>query len=291
VIRLIDYAGAGARLDIAAARRLPAARWGAQPKRDGVYVRARTDRDGRIVELRYRSGELVVAGDAGDLVGVQAGPRDAVIHGELEAHTEAGVRARETRGWALLHLFDLSQLRGRDVAGEPYGWRYGALHHAQALLEQEGLPSRGDRDARGALHDAAGRYTRGVPRDVRRCPVVPMLRGAGAADRLWQEEVEAGGGEGLVMVALDAPLRARGAKRKVKSSDTLDCRVLRLEGKHALLEHGGQTFIVAAGAAAWGAVRLGDLVAIRHDGWFERGCTPRFARLDRVRADLSATRR
>lgn len=284
--RLLDYAGAGARLDLAAARRLPAARWAVQPKLDGVYARVRTDRDGRIAELRYRSGELVAAGDAADLVGVVAGPPDAVLHGELEAHTEAGRRAAATRGWAVLHLFDASRLGGRDVTSQPYGWRYGALHHAQALLEQEGLPSRGELDARGARHDAGGRYTRGVPRDVRRCPVVPMLRGAGAADRLWQEHVEAGGGEGLVAVALDAPLGRRGAKRKVKASDTIDCVVLRAEARHAELEWRGHRFVVAAGGAAARDLAPGSVVEVRHDGWYERSVCPRFARIVRVRADL-----
>jgi hypothetical protein len=287
VTRLLDYAGAGSRLDLAAARRLPTSRWAAQVKLDGCYVRATTDRTGAIVSMLHRSGRPVGAVDRADLLGVVAGPRDAVVHCELEAHTEAGIRARDTRGWPLLHLLDVSRLDGRDVSQQPYGWRYGALHDAQARLEQEGLPSRGERDARGDLHDAGGRYTRGVPRDVRRCPVVPMLRGRGAADRLWQEHVEAGGGEGLVMVALDARLGARGAKRKVKEADAIDCVVLVVEARHALLEHKGVTFICSAVGKVHRDLEPGKVVEVEHDGWFERGACPRFARIKRLRGDLA----
>jgi hypothetical protein len=286
-VALVHYAGAaGARLDLAAARRLSPARWAFMPKVDGCYARVATDRAGRITSVLARSGRPLAG--AADLVGVLAGPPDAVLAAELEVLTEAGRRAAATRGWAALHLFDVSRLRGLDVTAEPYGWRHGALHHEQALVEQEGLPSRGELDANGARHDAAGRYTRGVPRDTRRCPVVPMLRGVGAVDRLWQEHVEAFGGEGLVAVALDAPLGRRGSKRKIKQATTIDCRVLRVEGKLAEMEWRGVTFLVSVAGRAAAGIAAGAVAEVAIDGWYEKGACPRFPRLERLRPDLSA---
>jgi hypothetical protein len=281
---LADYAGAGARLPPERGLALDPRRWGWEVKVDGCYIRATTDGAGRITHAVMRSG--AVAG--GDLVGVPTGLPDAVVHGELEAHTEAGRRAAAARGWAALHLFDVTRVRGRWLGREPYADRYARLHwyQARAELEPGGREDWWRIDGRGAAHDGAGRFCRPVPRDLRRCPVVPLVRTRAGGEQLWREHVELGGGEGLVAVRLDAPLGARGAKRKVKATDTLDCRVLEVGAGVARLAWGGGAFWCSA-RGRWAALRHGAVVEVDHDGYFEAGCTPRFPRIRRERSDLA----
>ncbi len=278
---LADYAGAGARLAPGPGLELGAG-WAWQPKVDGAYLRATTDRTGRITHAVLRSGRQV----GGELVGVATGLPDAVVHGELEGHTEAGRRAAATRGWPALHLFDVSRVRGRWVGGDQYRDRYARLHAYQALAEQGGRDTWWTIDGRGAAHDAAGRFCRPVPRDLRRCPVVPMARTRGQAEALWREHVELGGGEGLVAVALAAPLGRRGAKRKLKDTDSIDCRVLEVGGGVARLAWAGGAFLCSA-RGRWSRLRPGAAVAVCHDGFYEAGCTPRFARIRALRSDLA----
>jgi hypothetical protein len=285
-VTLTDYCGAGSRITLDAALRLDPKRWAIQPKQDGCYVRITTDRRGRIASMLCRSGRPPGREDVADLIGVVAGPADAVLHGELEASTEAGVRARATRGFALVHLFDATRYQGRPVGSLPYQERYGLLHRAQARVEQEGVVDPWTLDDQGDAHDlATGRYVPQVPRDQRRCPVVPQVRGRAATEQLWASYVEQGG-EGLVAVALDAPQGRRGCKRKIKASSTLDCAVLACSGGAAVLEYGGQTFAVSA-RGRWAQLVPGQVVECQHDGWYEAGATPRFARIIRVRSDLA----
>ncbi len=274
---LLDYAGAGARLDPDAGLRLPADRWAWQPKIDGCYGRVTTDSAGAVVRVLTRSGREL----ATDLVGCLTGVPLATLHGEVEAHTEAGIRAATARGWALCHLFDVSAIAGVSVARLPYSERRAALHRAQAAAELGGRVSPWTRDGEGDHHDARGRYVRPVPRDLRRFPVVPQVRGQSGARDLWRQHVELGGGEGLVAVRLDAPLRARAAKRKIKASDTITCRVLSCSSGAALVDFGGVRFAVAARD-----LRPGQLVDVASDGWYETGAAPRFPRLVGVRSDL-----
>ena len=280
---IVDYTGAGARLTPERGVALDARRWAWQPKVDGVYARVTLDARGRVARVLSRAGAELR--EASDLVGIVAGWPDSILHGELEAHTEAGNRAAAARGWRALHLFDCTRAGGRDVSALPYGERFGLLHRAQVDVELAGEARRQlwTVDAGGAAHDRAGRFTRPIPRDLRRLPVVPMARGRGAGEQLWREHVELGGGEGLVAVRLDAPARARGGKRKIKASDTIDARVVAARGRALVLEYGGHTFTVG------GAAPVGAIVAVRHDGWYEAGATPRFARLERVRADITST--
>jgi hypothetical protein len=279
---LADYAGARGRLTIEQALKLGRG-WAFQVKIDGCYVRATTDAAGRITHLLQRSGRPIEL----DLVGVATGLPDAVLHGELEAHTEAGRRAAETRGWAALHLFDVTCVRRRPLHREPYQDRYARLHAYQAEAELGGRDTWWTIDGRGAAHDAGGRFCRPVPRDLRRCPVVPMARSSSAAAALWREHVEVGGGEGLVAVRLEAPLGVRGAKKKVKATDELDCRVLEVGGGVARLAWKGGTFLCSA-RGRWAALCPGQVVSCAHDGYYEAGCTPRFARIRRERPDLTA---
>lgn len=287
-LRHLELGGAGARLAPERGLALDPRRWAWQPKVDGTFVRAATDRDGRIASLLHRSGAHVSAADADGLVGLSLGLPDAVLLGELEAHTEAGVRARAARGWPALHLFDCARFLGRDVAARAYGERHGLLHRWQADVECYGEVQRADwwtGDATGRAHDARGRFCRAVPRDLRRLPIVPLARGRGAAEALWRSHVEVGGGEGLVAVRLDAPLGARGAKRKVKASETLDCVVLSVGRAAARLSWRGLTFVVSAKGKT---LAPGQVVEVACDGWYERRATPRFARIVSVRADLPA---
>jgi hypothetical protein len=276
---IVDYAGAGARLELERAMQLDADRWAWQPKIDGCYVRVSTDRRGRIASVVTRAGAPIGT----ELLGTPIGLLDAVLAGELEAHTEAGERAAAIRGWRNVHLFDVSRLRGVNCAGLPYRDRYASLHREQALAELE-LEQRYVIDDQGDAHDRAGRYSRPVPRDCRRTPIVPMSRGAGGGRELWRTFVDVAGGEGLVAVRLDAPLGARGAKRKVKVTDTLEAVVLEADGRAAALSYRGHRFVVSARGAELVA---GDIVEVRHDGWYEGSVTPRFARIVRVRNDLS----
>lgn len=276
---LTDYTGAGSRLAPDRGLALDPDRWGWMPKVDGVYARITLDRRGRIATVLSRSGSHL--SEARELLGLAAGAPDSVLHGELEAHTEAGNRAA-SRGWRLLHLFDVTRHAGRDVTEFGYLARYELLHQAHAAIEQR---DSWHVDEHGDAHDlASGRYVVPAPRDSRRIPIVPLVRDARS---LWDEHVERGGGEGLVAVRLDAPVRARGGKRKIKATDTIDCRVVAVGGGAARLEHGGQVFAVSA-RGRWSTLAVGEVVEVACDGWYEAGATPRFARIVRVRCDLAA---
>lgn len=317
---VLDYVGAGSRLDPDRGLALDPDRWAWAPKIDGTYARVTTDARGAVASVIGRNGAPVR--EALDLVGILAGPPDAVLHGEFEAHTEAGVRAAAARGWANLHLFDCTRSRGRSLESLGYSARYGELHRAHALLELAGDDRREpmQRDPRTWTWDMPGgplarwrrarashhRLGRGVgarpvlpprpwspadamvpggpPRDLRRFPVVPLARGAGAGRGLWADFVERQGGEGVVAVRLDAPVAARGGKRKIKATDTLDCVVLEASERHARLSYGGRSFVVSAKGKTRPAP--GQVVEVAHDGWYERGATPRFARILRVRPEL-----
>jgi hypothetical protein len=278
---LVDYVGAGSRL--APVKGLALGRgWAWQPKIDGAYIRASTDKAGRITNLMLRSGRLLERGDQGaDLLGSMTGLPDAVLHGEAEIHTEAGIRAATSRGWVALHLFDVTRVRGRSL--------HARLHYYQAHAELEpgGRNDWWTIDGNGDAHDQGGRFCRPVPRDLRRVPVVPMVRTRSAAEELWQSYVERDGGEGVVAVRLDAVPGKRGAKRKVKKTDTLDATVLANQGGVARLAWGGQTFTVSA-RGRWSALMPGAVVEVAADGFYESGATPRFARIVRARADLAA---
>lgn len=281
---LTDYVGAGARLDPERGLALDPDRWCWQPKRDGCYARVSLDRRGRVSTVLSRAGAPLREG--ADLIGILAGPPDSVLHGELEAHTEAGNRAAAARGWRALHLFDTTRLAGRDVSGLPFAARIAELELVRAQLGTD--PARWRTDDHGDAHDVrTGRYTAAVPRDLRRLPLIAAARGAGSAAVLWRDVVERGGGEGLVAVRLDAPSGARNAKRKIKPTDTLDCTVLSCRGGAARLEYRGHTFVLSA-RGRWGQLAAGDLVEVAADGWYERSPTPRHPRIVRVRSDLAA---
>ena len=278
---LTDYCGAGSRLTPERGLALSADAWGWMPKVDGCYARVSTDRRGRVFSVLTRAGRPLR--EARDLVGVLVGPPDSVLHGELDAHTEAGNRLASTRGWRALHLFDTTRHAGRDVSAMPALDRHALLAADRTALEQAGTVNPWADDEHGQAHAVTtGRYVRRIPRDWRRFPLVPMHRDARA---LWSEHVERGGGEGVVAVRLAAPAGARDSKRKIKASDTLDCTVVSCGGGAALLSYRTHLFAVSA-RGRWSTLTTGTHVEVAADGWYESTTAPRFARLVRVRADV-----
>jgi hypothetical protein len=276
------YVGAGSLLPPARGLALDPARHAWMPKLDGCYADVQLDGSGRIAAVTSRNGRAIP--QAADLIGILAGAPDSQLAGELEAHTEAGNAAAARRGWRALHLFDCVRFAGRDVTGDPYAVRYGFLHRGQALVEQEGLARDAtlERDRAGDVHDVTtGRYTDRAPRDLRRLPIVPLARGARAGLELWTNHVERDGGEGLVVVRLDAPAGRRGAKHKIKATDTLDCVVVKADARAAVVRTFGRRFVIGASG-----LRVGSVVEVAHDGWYAGGAVPRFPRVVRVRRDL-----
>lgn len=267
-------------------------RWAYQPKLDGAFCTVTTDRRGTITNMLYRSGRTVGSTDADGLRGQYIGLPDAVLYGELEAQTEASVRARAARGFALLHVFDIGRVAGRSVERDAYSARYGLLHEWQAHVEcYEPDAARAEwfrRDSAGLAHDVLGRFCRPQRGALRRLPIVPMHRGQDAGRSLWSSYVEREGGEGVVAVRLDAPMGRHGAKRKCRATTTLDCLVVSVGGKAAVLSYRGHSFVVSAACKAAADARPGDIVEVLANGWQESSVCPKHARIVRLRYDLRA---
>ena len=260
---------------------LSADAWGWMPKLDGIYARVSTDRRGRIFSVLSRAGTPVR--EARDLLGMLAGAPDSVLHGELEARTEAGVRIAAGRGWRALHLFDCTRHGGADVTRSPFIDRYDLLRRDHDRMLEAGTTNPWLTDELGRAHHlTTGRYVKPVPRDHRRLPVVPLVRDGAA---LWASHVAQGGGEGLVAVKLNAPARARMAKRKIKQTDTIDCTIVSVDREAALLDYRGHMFAVSNRMAV--RYQPGQVVEVKHDGWYEASVTPKFARIVRARTDLA----
>lgn len=278
---LVTYAGARSLIFLADALEL-GGNIAYQPKLDGVMARLYTDAAGLVTRICLRNGRVAPPKWADGLVGVNVGLPSAVLHGELEASTEAGERAAATRGWRALHAFDVSSIGRVQLEHRPYHERYDALRQWQ---DGAYVADWWRVDGQGDAHDERGRYARPVPRDLRRLPLVPMVRGRAAAESLWHQ-VETGHLEGMVVVRLDSAMGKRGAKRKVKPTDTIDCVVLGSDGRTAELDWRGHRFFVSAVGRE---LRGGAIVEVRHNGWYERKVEPRFARIVRVRTDLRGT--
>lgn len=278
-----DYAGARGLVSLSALPSL-GPRWALQPKIDGCYVTALLDGDGRIAELRARSGRVL--GDlAGDVLGVLAGRPWSILVGEYEAMTEAGERAAMARGYRCLHLFDCVQAGLERVAERPYRERRDRLYAMHAELEDASLDRPWHETPTGKAKDDRGRWTRAIPRSWRRVPIVEQLPST-MAGRAWAEWVEGPGGEGLVAVNLDAPMGRRRAKRKCKLTDTLDAVVAEFDPKLCLLVWRGHPFIVSRGRHE---PNVGDIVSVAYNGFFERQVIPRFPRIVSVRQDLRSS--
>jgi hypothetical protein len=275
----LPYAGARGRLTLADVTQLGEGHR-LQPKLDGSYAQLHLDGAGRIFAAYARSGRRYSSDLLGDLIGCQVGHPGDVLIGELEAHTEAGVRMAQTRGWRNVHIFDALRLQSRDVAPLPHRDRRDLLWRSRVSLPD--VSGWGEGYDRGRVRGADGRYRPSVPRGWRRCPIVEEWP-VSHAGRLW-ERVESGEAEGLVVVAQAAPIGARRAKSKVKPSRLHDCRVLVVEPRRLLLDWHGTP--IRVGRGTWD-LEPGDIVELKADGYYEGSGLPRFPRVVRYRADLS----
>lgn len=268
-------------------------RWAFQPKIDGVYCTVTTDANGRIANMLYRSGERVTTHDSDGLIGQYIGLPDSVVHGELEAQTEASLRARATRRFACVHLFDASRIASSNVTTSPFYERYGWLQRWRAYVdcyEREACtPVVTRRDENRFVRDVLGRFVRPAKGAVVRFPIVPNVFGRGAVRGLWASFVETGG-EGVVAIRLDAPFGARGAKKKCRATTTFDCVVTAVSPRVAQLVYRGYSFVVSAAGKAAIGIRPGDLVEVAANGWYEGSIKPKHARIVRVRRDIMSVR-
>jgi hypothetical protein len=281
------YAGAGGPLPLQEVAGL-GPRWAVAPKYDGIYATVIVGRDGALTAAVLRSGKTLSPKLLDEWRGVRWTP-DSVLTVELELWTEAANRVAATRGHRVGWIFDAHRVGGYDVTRASYRARRDALMRAESGLVNAGLDRPWLEDDQGDAHDPrTGRYTRPTPRGWRRLRVVEQ-RPAAAAEQAWCDWVAPGHEaiEGLVAVALDAPLGRRNAKRKVRETTTIDCRVLRVESKLALLEWRGVTFVVSAAGKASAGLAPGAVAEVVFNGWYEKTATPRFARIVRARPDLA----
>lgn len=275
----VTYSGAVGRISIADLLKLGSG-WAVQEKFDGSYCHVHLDARGRIAEIILRSGKPY-KGDAPNLYGALVGRPHSILVGELEAFTESATRIVATNGYRRIHLFDCLRDGVHDISHAHYGARRDALYRAQSELVSQLYRLR---DANGDAHDrTTGRYVEDLPTDWRLTPIVDQIAPARAGD-LWERARVSGDVEGLVAVRLDARLAARRAKLKCKPVDTIDAVVVG-EGKGVYkLVWAGSTFFVSR--SAHDAVKVGAVVEVSHNGFYESSTTPRFARLVRVRSDL-----
>ncbi len=280
---LTDYAGAVGRLDIDQVSRL-GSRFVVQPKVDGQYVHLHLDRSGRIASVLSRTGTAVPRQLVSRLLGAFVGWPGAVLVGELEAHTERGNAASKARGYRLVHLFDCIRAEnGRYLGREPYSARRDALYRMQSEVVNlaPAVPWTRDNGLRGRS-GASGRYCRATPTDWRLTPIVEQLPVARAGE-LWDRAL-AGETEGLCVVALDAPLGRRNAKRKVKPVDSLDAVVLSTDRTGHVLRVLGSEQVFAVGRV--GDLDPGAVVEVVAEGRYGTGSL-RHARILRGRGDLN----
>jgi len=280
------YAGAKGRIDldtIARDRRLAV-----QPKIDGCYAELELDAAGRVAAVRSRTGRAIGA-DLHQLDGELLGAPHSVLVGELEAHTEAGIRAASAlpRARPHVHLFDVLQVGRIPVGDLAYSHRRDALRRMRAELEAADLARPWTRDRTRRAHGDSGRFVVALEHGWRRAPIVEQWP-AHRAGQAWREVVELGGGEGLVAVRLDAPIGRRGAKTKCKQSHDIDCVVAEVSHSTARMvwTAAGRSFLVARAARAARDVEVGQVWTVRSDGWYDDGA-PKFPRLTSIRRDLA----
>ena len=285
-LRALDYAGATGHLRIDQVLELGAG-FAVQEKRDGAYARVHLDARGRIANIFSRTGAPFPLAQWSALRGALVGAPHAELVGELDAHTEAGAAAAARDGLRV-HLFDVIHDGRRRLVELPYRDRYRSLVWMQAEAASRAESSWWQDEDHGTRNRTTGRWSREAlgPGGIALAPPLELVRPA-AARQLWERAL-AGESEGLVVVALDAPLGARRAKRKCKPRETLDCRVVAIDRKVAVVQAGPVRFTVSARAIADRDIKPDDLVEVCHEGWYQSG-VPRFARLLRLRSDLGAT--
>lgn len=276
-----DYAGARGPASLADARGRDPRRYQIQRKIDGVYARLELDERGCVARVLSRAGRPI-SERLHRFTSERIGAPDSVLCGELEAHTEAGrlAAARNPSGLPRVWLFDALEVGGTDLRAQPYRVRRDALLRAHYALHDHdtGLAYRVDKMGQ-AYDPTSGRWCHHREQGWRRAPVVDQLPPS-QAGALWDDYVGSGG-EGLVLVALDAPLGGRGAKRKIKPHDALSSVVVHVDDRRAICRSFGREFAVKSQPY----MRAGLPVDVAHSGWYADG-TPRFARAARIRPDL-----
>ena len=280
------YAGASGTIRRTAIAQL-GPRYVVQPKHDGCYSIITTDATGLINAIVMRSGELAPTDIRRDFSGVRWAPNSALVC-ELEAWTESANRLATARGYRIATILDALRVTGRDVSSAPYSARRDALFRAESLLVQDSDDRPWTPDAAGNAHDVTtGHYKRPVPLSWRRMPIVEQ-RPASAADTLWTDHVDRSGGEGIVVVALDAPIGRTRSKRKCRHSRTLDAVVVRCDPVRAMLSWAGGQFLASARSRAARGIAPGSIVEVKHDGFTERNGEPKHPRIVRLRPDLAS---
>lgn len=263
------YVGATKRISLRDARAL-GSRWQVQQKVDGMLCRLYLNQQGRVARAFSRSGREIPTDLLGGILGARLGNPSAELAGELEAHTEAGNRIASRRGHRLVHLFDCLHDGTRSLVRMPYQARRDALWRMWAEAEADSAPNG---------RDAAGRFS--GARDTQLAPILPQAP-IGQLERVWGDVMDQDG-EGVVLVNLDAPAGARASKLKCKPTESIDARVVQAARTVTICEWRGSLFSVAAGRHL---AEVGDVVEVRHDGFYESGSTPRFPAIVRVRRDL-----
>jgi hypothetical protein len=293
------YAGAVGRIDPSRIARL-GGRHALQIKRDGCYVVATTGADGLLSSLTLRSGEPVSATIAAEFRGVRWAP-SAVVVGELDLWTERSVRVVAERGYRLIHLHDVLRLGREDLSSQPYHKRRDVLMRAESQLIQDdpdrplapsprtftwGMPSDGAAPTKlkaRPLDPPGTMVPSRIPMSWRRIKVVDQWPAA-AFDRVWSQ-CEADDEEGLVVVALDAPIGRKNAKRKCKIERTIDAVIVSRDRAAATLRWPGGDFVVSA-TGRNAALPVGAIVEVLCDGLHDRG-QPKHPRITRARLDLA----
>lgn len=279
----LGYTGATKRTTLEEAREIVRSaqpgRWAVQRKMDGCYVTITTGADGEVTSIRTRNGRE--APYAAEILGQIIGAPDSVLCAEWEAHTEVAEVAATARGYRVAHVFDMLQIRGRDISKQPYAQRYGEAMSAHLAVS---MSVRGDATRlvrTGRRHSAANRFASARPINWR---LAPMLESAPASEleAVWSEYVVGEGGEGLVLVDTMARAGKAASKLKVKQTETHDLVITSITPTECYVHVGEHT--LGMYRPTW--VREGMLVEVACDGYYAGGC-PRFARVIRPRGDIS----
>ena len=199
--------------------------WAVQEKIDGAYCEVHIDANGRVYSIRGKNGKELGDRRSRSLMGCFGGYPGSVLCGEIEAHTEAGIKAFEAKGFANLHVFDAKKIGCRDLSKLPYWMRRDELYKAWSdLCEASGADAPYNTDRLGFAHDRLGRFCKKIPFAWRRFPIVAQY----AIDRMawYYHRVLRRGGEGVVLVDQNARMGLRRSKVKLKPIDTLDCEVV-----------------------------------------------------------------
>ena len=260
-----------------------------QPKSDGIYGIVSVDRSGRVSSIVTRSGDVLGPSLMAEFSGLRW-VRDSILIAEIELWTEPSNRAAATRGYRMIHVFDAHRVNGRDVSRESYRVRRDAVMRAESELVNFDRDEPWFEDTQGDAHDLkSGRYTTPMPRSWRRIQVVPQSpsRLAETAWQRWVDQQHAGPVEGLVAVALDAPIGARRAKLKAKLTTTIDVVVTHVDATAMTVYWSAANQRLAVHRpSSLVDVAIGSVLEVTHEGFYENGL-PRFARVLRTRRDLA----